>query len=100
MIPLARKIDTAATDVTHEDIGPLRACGLTDEEILDVLLGVAARCLLSKTLDATGQRGTRRSPSFPGRCATRSPSVGRSTRPLPPPRNPRHAARFALRSLQ
>jgi uncharacterized peroxidase-related enzyme len=54
VVSLARKIVRGAADVTDEDIVALRDCGLSDEEIFDVILAAAARCFFSKTLDATG----------------------------------------------
>jgi len=54
VISLARKIVRGAADVSEEDIVALRDCGLSDEEIFDVVLAAAARCFFSKTLDATG----------------------------------------------
>ena len=51
---LARKIVRGAVDVADQDIVALRECGLSDEEIFDVVLAAAARCFFSKTLDATG----------------------------------------------
>jgi hypothetical protein len=35
-------------------VDKLRALGLTDAEIVDVVLAAAARCFFSKTLDALG----------------------------------------------
>jgi alkylhydroperoxidase family enzyme len=43
-----------ATSVTQLDIDRLRALGLSDAEIVDVVLAAAARCFFSKTLDALG----------------------------------------------
>ena len=37
---------------TDEDFEPLRGLGLTETEIMDVVLAVTARCFFSKTLDA------------------------------------------------
>lgn len=54
VISIARKIVRGAADVSHEDIVALRDYGLSDEEIFDVVLAAAARCFISKTLDATG----------------------------------------------
>jgi uncharacterized peroxidase-related enzyme len=54
VISLARKIVRGAADVSEEDIAALRDCGLSDEEIFDVILAAAARCFFSKVLDATG----------------------------------------------
>ncbi|MGV1037636.1 MAG: carboxymuconolactone decarboxylase family protein [Candidatus Nanopelagicales bacterium] len=54
VISLCRKIVRGASAVTDQDIGALRECGFSDEEIFDVVLAAAARCFFSKTLDATG----------------------------------------------
>ena len=54
VISLARKIVRGAADVSDEDVVALRDCGLSDEEIFDVILAAASRCFFSKTLDATG----------------------------------------------
>jgi alkylhydroperoxidase family enzyme len=54
VISLARKIVAGATDVSEQDVIALRDCGLSDEEIFDVVLAAAARCFFSKSLDATG----------------------------------------------
>jgi uncharacterized peroxidase-related enzyme len=54
VISLARKIVEGAADVSERDIVALRDCGLSDNEIFDVVLAAAARCFFSKTLDATG----------------------------------------------
>jgi alkylhydroperoxidase family enzyme len=49
---LARKVVNDATSVTEDDIDRLRAFGLGDDEIFDVVLAAAARSFFSKTLDA------------------------------------------------
>jgi uncharacterized peroxidase-related enzyme len=51
---LAEQVVTDATSVTAEQIDGLRAHGLSDAEIVDVVLAAAARCFFSKTLDALG----------------------------------------------
>ena len=51
---LAEKVVVDATSVTADDIEELRGFGLTDTEILNVILAAAARCFFSKTLDALG----------------------------------------------
>jgi alkylhydroperoxidase family enzyme len=43
-----------ATTVTQEDIDRLRALGLSDGEIFEVVLAAAARSFFTKVLDATG----------------------------------------------
>jgi len=41
-------------DATNVDTQPLRNLGLTDAEIMDVVLAASARCFFSKTLDGVG----------------------------------------------
>jgi hypothetical protein len=43
-----------ATSVEAEDLERLRGLGLSELEIMDVVLAAAARCFFSKTLDALG----------------------------------------------
>jgi uncharacterized peroxidase-related enzyme len=50
----AAKVADDATTVSEHDIERLRAAGLSDREILDVVLAAAARSFFSKVLDATG----------------------------------------------
>jgi uncharacterized peroxidase-related enzyme len=54
VMDLAEKVVDDATAVTQEDVDRLRALGLTDAEIFDVVLAAAARCFFSKCLDALG----------------------------------------------
>jgi uncharacterized peroxidase-related enzyme len=54
VIELADKVATDATTVSQADIERLRGLGLSDAEILDVVLAAAARCFFSKVLDAVG----------------------------------------------
>ena len=54
VIDLADRVAADATTVTQADIDRLRGMGLSDTEILDVVLAAAARCFFSKTLDALG----------------------------------------------
>jgi uncharacterized peroxidase-related enzyme len=54
VMDLAEKIVDDATSVTQKDIDRLRALGLGDADIFDVVAAAAARCFFSKTLDALG----------------------------------------------
>ena len=54
VMDLADKVASDATAVTEADIDRLRSLGLTDAEIVDVVLAAAVRCFFSKTLDALG----------------------------------------------
>lgn len=54
VMEVADKVATDATAVTQADIERLRGLGLSDADILDVVLAAAARCFFSKVLDAVG----------------------------------------------
>ena len=56
IMAFAQKVTTQAHQVTEQDIDELRGYGLTDEEILDVVLACAARNFFSKTLDSVGTK--------------------------------------------
>jgi uncharacterized peroxidase-related enzyme len=51
---LADRVATDATSVQETDIDRLRRLGLSDAEIMDVVLAAAARCFFSSALDALG----------------------------------------------
>src|SRR4051812_44062792 len=52
VMDLAERVVDDATSITQSDLQRLRDLGLTDAEIMDVVLAAAARCFFSKTLDA------------------------------------------------
>jgi alkylhydroperoxidase family enzyme len=52
VMDLAERVVVDATSITQDDLQALRDLGLTDAEIVDVVLAAAARCFFSKTLDA------------------------------------------------
>jgi uncharacterized peroxidase-related enzyme len=54
IVAFAKKVAEDATSVSEEDITRLREAGLTDRDIFDVVLAVAARSFFTKVLDATG----------------------------------------------
>ena len=54
IMSFAQKISTRAHEVAEGDIQELRSNGLSDEEILDVVLASAARNFFSKALDSLG----------------------------------------------
>jgi uncharacterized peroxidase-related enzyme len=54
IMDLADKVADDATSVAQDDIEALRSLGLTDADILDVVLAAAARCFFSKSLDGLG----------------------------------------------
>lgn len=54
VVAFAEKVGRAGADVTAQDVEALRASGLTDDEVLDVVLSAAARCFFSTVLDALG----------------------------------------------
>lgn len=56
VMDLAEQVVDDATSVSEADLNRLRDLGLSHEEVIDVILAAAARCLFSKTLDALGVR--------------------------------------------
>jgi alkylhydroperoxidase family enzyme len=54
IMAFAEKVVIDATGITQADVDELRAHGLSDAEIVDVVLAATARCFFSKTLDALG----------------------------------------------
>jgi uncharacterized peroxidase-related enzyme len=54
VMELADKVAQDAGSVTQADIDRLRALGLTDAEVFDVIAAAAARCFFSKALDGLG----------------------------------------------
>jgi alkylhydroperoxidase family enzyme len=54
IMELADKVVVDATSITEADWDKLRALGLDDAQITDVVLAAAARCFFSKALDALG----------------------------------------------
>jgi alkylhydroperoxidase family enzyme len=54
VMDLAERVVDDATSISDADLQPLRELGLSETEIMDVVLAAAARCFFSKTLDALG----------------------------------------------
>jgi alkylhydroperoxidase family enzyme len=54
VMELAERVVDDATSIGDGDLQPLRELGLTETEIMDVILTAAARCFFSKTLDGLG----------------------------------------------
>ena len=54
VVEFAAKVAEDATSVHEADIDRLRQVGLSDRDIFDVVLAVAARSFFTKVLDATG----------------------------------------------
>jgi len=54
IMDFAEKVVDDATSIDQADIDRLRSAGLSDTDILDVVLAATARCFFSKTLDALG----------------------------------------------
>src|SRR5512133_1249326 len=54
VIDLAERVVDDATSIGDADLRRLRDLGLSDAEIMDVVLAAAVRCFFSKTLDALG----------------------------------------------
>ncbi len=60
VMDLAERVVVDATSIGDADLQRLRELGLTDAEIMDVVLAAAARCFFSKTLDALDIRADAR----------------------------------------
>ena len=54
IVRFATLVAREPASVTAQDVERLRALGLSDEEVLDVVLAVAARCFFSTVLEALG----------------------------------------------
>jgi uncharacterized peroxidase-related enzyme len=54
VMDLAAKVAEDATSVEQADIDRLRSLGLSDQDVVDVVLAAAARCFFSTVLDALG----------------------------------------------
>lgn len=54
VMDLAEKVVEAADEIEEADLQRLRDLGLSDDEVMNVVLAAAARCFLSKTVDALG----------------------------------------------
>ena len=56
VMDLAERVVDDAASIGDDDLQPLRGLGLSETEIMDVVLAAAARCFFSKTLDGIGVR--------------------------------------------
>jgi uncharacterized peroxidase-related enzyme len=56
VMDLAERVVDDATSIDDSDLQRLRDLGLSDTDIMDVILAATARCFFSKTLDALGVR--------------------------------------------
>jgi uncharacterized peroxidase-related enzyme len=54
IMDLAEKVADDATSVTQEDVDRLRSLGLSDKDVLDVVITAAARCFFTKVVDGVG----------------------------------------------
>ena len=54
VMDLAERVVDDATSIGDDDLQRLRDLGLSETEIMDVVLAASARCFFSKTLDALG----------------------------------------------
>jgi alkylhydroperoxidase family enzyme len=54
VMDLAERVVDDAASIGDAELEPLRALGLSEPEIMDVVLAASARCFFSKTLDGVG----------------------------------------------
>jgi uncharacterized peroxidase-related enzyme len=59
VMAFAAKVARDAAAVTAADVQELRDAGLSDDDVLDVALAVAARCFFATALDAVGAQADR-----------------------------------------
>lgn len=56
VMDLAEQVVDDASSIDEADLQPLRDLGLSELEIMDVILAAAARCFFAKAVDALGVR--------------------------------------------
>ena len=78
VIDLAERVVDDATSIGDADLQRLRDLGLSETDIMDVVLAACARCFFSKALDALGVRADALYCDLSPRSARRSSSGGRS----------------------
>ena len=54
VLAFARKVAADASSVTEDDVAELRAAGLSDNDVADIVFAVAARSFFTRVLDACG----------------------------------------------
>jgi uncharacterized peroxidase-related enzyme len=54
VIAFARKVTLDASAISQDDVDELRAAGLSDDDIADIVFAAAARCFFAKVLDGLG----------------------------------------------
>jgi len=59
VMAFAGKVARDAAAVTAADVQELRDVGLSDDDVLDIALAVAARCFFATALDAVGVQADR-----------------------------------------
>jgi hypothetical protein len=96
---LAERVVDDATAIGDSDLQRRRDLGLTDTDIMDVVLATAARCFFSKTLDALGVLPDASYGKWSQSCAPLLSSVGRSPRANRASRPPGRVARSEAKVL-
>ncbi|MGH8927135.1 MAG: carboxymuconolactone decarboxylase family protein [Acidimicrobiia bacterium] len=77
VVDLAAKVAADAISVEATDIDRLRQLGMSDQEILDVILTAAARSFFTKVSDATGTKADREYRQALGNDLAETLAVGR-----------------------
>ncbi len=60
IVAFAEQVARDAAAIGAEDVAALREHGLSDQDVLDVVLAATARCFFAKTLDAVGAQADAR----------------------------------------
>jgi len=54
VVAFATKVARQASAISQDDVDALRAAGLSDNDVADVIFAVGARCFFATVLDAAG----------------------------------------------
>lgn len=77
VVAFAARVAADATAITQDDVAVLRAAGLSDADVFDVVAAATARCFFSKTLDALGVRADARYAALEPAALREALTVGR-----------------------
>jgi uncharacterized peroxidase-related enzyme len=83
VVSFARKVALDAASITADDVDGLRAVGLSDNEIADVVFAAAARCFFAKVLDAVGAQPDHQLAAAFDADVVEQLTVGRPIAPVP-----------------
>lgn len=77
VVAFAEQVARDATSITADDVEALRAHGLGEQDITDVIVAATARCFFAKTLDAAGAQADARLAALEPAALREALTVGR-----------------------